>query len=222
MLRGGRRVRTAGARTAARAVMLLVLARHARSVAQPRGSRAGVERPCELDDHFSGVYGQRWPALRRALEAPPQQVCWHNPFVSSDWEAGGLRVRHAPSNATFFVRELAQNQSSPSAAGTEWPAPMPVGLAGRGGHHLFSHYLMDGASPLPALALAPRPGERVLDLCAAPGGKSLVLASQLFAAGGKGTSASRLECNDKSQARASRLRQVCRKTTVRVQPTVAP
>ncbi|XP_063842599.1 5-methylcytosine rRNA methyltransferase NSUN4-like isoform X1 [Scylla paramamosain] len=39
---------------------------------------------------------------------------------------------------------------------------------------VFTHYVMDGASLMPVLALDLQPGERVLDLCAAPGGKTLV------------------------------------------------
>ncbi|MPC09703.1 5-methylcytosine rRNA methyltransferase NSUN4 [Portunus trituberculatus] len=39
---------------------------------------------------------------------------------------------------------------------------------------VFTHYIMDGASLMPVLALDLQPGERVLDLCAAPGGKTLV------------------------------------------------
>jgi 16S rRNA (cytosine967-C5)-methyltransferase len=35
-----------------------------------------------------------------------------------------------------------------------------------------SFYVQDESSMLPAMALAPQPGERVLDLCAAPGGKT--------------------------------------------------
>ncbi|VEL43938.1 unnamed protein product [Protopolystoma xenopodis] len=39
--------------------------------------------------------------------------------------------------------------------------------------YLAGHYILQGASSmLPVMALAPQPGERVLDLCAAPGGKT--------------------------------------------------
>jgi 16S rRNA (cytosine967-C5)-methyltransferase len=38
-------------------------------------------------------------------------------------------------------------------------------------------WVQDAAAALPAQVLAPRPGERVLDMCAAPGGKTLQLAA---------------------------------------------
>ncbi len=62
-------------------------------------------------------------------------------------------------------------------------------------------YFLDMASVIAAAALAVQPGERVLDLCAAPGGKSLVLA---LAAGPSGS----LTANDRSSERRSRLRRV--------------
>lgn len=39
----------------------------------------------------------------------------------------------------------------------------------------MDYYLMDAASLLPVLALGLQPGDTVLDLCAAPGGKTLAL-----------------------------------------------
>lgn len=39
---------------------------------------------------------------------------------------------------------------------------------------------MDGASLLPVLALDVKPGDRVLDMCAAPGGKSLLVLQTLM------------------------------------------
>jgi 16S rRNA (cytosine967-C5)-methyltransferase len=50
-------------------------------------------------------------------------------------------------------------------------------------------WVQDAAAALPALALSPQPGERVLDLCAAPGGKT----AQLAAAGALVTAVERDE-----------------------------
>jgi 16S rRNA C967 or C1407 C5-methylase (RsmB/RsmF family) len=65
----------------------------------------------------------------------------------------------------------------------------------------FSSYVMDSASILAAEALGVRPGDRVLDLCAAPGGKTLLLLESLE---GKGE----LIANELSSERRRRLREV--------------
>ena len=62
-------------------------------------------------------------------------------------------------------------------------------------------YFLDEASVFAAKALAVEPGMDVLDMCAAPGGKSLVIASMLK---GEGS----LQCNDRSPDRRLRLQRV--------------
>jgi 16S rRNA (cytosine967-C5)-methyltransferase len=69
---------------------------------------------------------------------------------------------------------------------TEWP-----------GFEQGRWWVQDAAAAVPARLLAVQPGERVLDLCAAPGGKTL----QLAAAGGIVTAV------DRSSARLGRLTQ---------------
>ncbi len=44
-------------------------------------------------------------------------------------------------------------------------------------HWLGLYYVQEATQTLPALALGPRPGERILDLCAAPGGKTTQIAA---------------------------------------------
>ena len=66
-------------------------------------------------------------------------------------------------------------------------------------------YFLDEASVFAAKALDVKPGMQVLDMCAAPGGKTLILASALS---GEGS----LQCNDRSNDRRERLAHVIENT----------
>ena len=67
-------------------------------------------------------------------------------------------------------------------------------------HEAGVYYLQEPSAMAPASLLAPRPGERVLDLCAAPGGKSTQLAAAME---GQGL----LVCNEVQPKRAKILAQ---------------
>jgi 16S rRNA C967 or C1407 C5-methylase (RsmB/RsmF family) len=71
--------------------------------------------------------------------------------------------------------------------------------------NLTEIYEMDAASTYPPKALVAKPGEEVLDMCAAPGGKSLILAESLFANGDR---SGKLVVNELSDKRRARLRAV--------------
>jgi 16S rRNA C967 or C1407 C5-methylase (RsmB/RsmF family) len=75
---------------------------------------------------------------------------------------------------------------------TAWRNPFPG---------LKPEYFLDPASILVAHALGVKPGDSVLDLCAAPGGKTLVLSESLAEAG-------ELTANERSADRRARLKRV--------------
>jgi len=84
-------------------------------------------------------------------------------------------------NGTFYIFVLFQSGHS-----INWNAVL-----------LFTgYYPMDGASILPVLALDVEPGCSVLDLCAAPGGKSLAILQTLLPGNLVGQTSSRLQIVD--------------------------
>lgn len=66
---------------------------------------------------------------------------------------------------------------------------------------LLPFYIMDPASVVAARGLPVQRGEKILDLCAAPGGKSLIIAEMLDGTG-------ELVCNELSMDRRARLKKV--------------
>ena len=138
------------------------------------GQAVGAEA---FEARYAEVFGDRWPALRAALRQPVRHVAWVNPFAEGASSPGDAALLAAVPGV------LAADRFDPPV-GT--PAP---------------YYLLDAASVLAARALGVEAGHDVLDLCAAPGGKTLVLAAAL-AGGGS------LTANDRSAARRARLLRV--------------
>ncbi|HPS82315.1 MAG TPA: RsmB/NOP family class I SAM-dependent RNA methyltransferase, partial [Candidatus Limiplasma sp.] len=127
--------------------------------------------------------GEDGPAYFEAMSQPPQRGLRLNPARNPDappaeWIEGLLEP--IPWSADSYYLAL------DSAAGS---APL---------HEAGAYYLQEPSAMAPATVLAARPGETVLDLCAAPGGKSTQLAAAMA---GQGT----LVCNEPVPSRAQIL-----------------
>ncbi|XP_054624072.1 5-methylcytosine rRNA methyltransferase NSUN4 isoform X2 [Dunckerocampus dactyliophorus] len=173
--------------------------------------------------HFDVTYntqlGQLWPSVRVALLSERKYGALLNHFCNDafveDLHSQGctdfITVRAGlECDSEFEVEkrdDVVQQQSSlphlsPNIKCFVFPRgditrfkPARPDMSG-----LLSYYLMDAASVLPCLALDVHEGHNVLDLCAAPGGKTLALLQ---------TQAIGFLClNDASVSRTLRLRKV--------------
>lgn len=102
-----------------------------------------------------------------------------------------------------FVKEEPSFPPSSELSGCyEWQG----GELPRSQSQLLSCYVMDPASVIVARALDVQPGDKVLDMCAAPGGKTLILAEALLASGA--VVGGELTANELSAGRRDRLKKV--------------
>ncbi len=139
----------------------------------------------EFENHYQTEYGPRWQTLFTALKAGPLQVLRKNGFFKDP------------------------TASTPKISLDQWPTcflvdgDKSIWLEKKA--DVFQFYLMDPASVVVAENLPLQSGDRVLDMCAAPGGKSLILAEKLFSIDAGGAE---LVCNELSQPRRERLKYI--------------
>lgn len=113
-----------------------------------------------------------WEAFTAVLDRPQPVVLRTNTWrvepqaLAAHLEGLGFSLRPLPWAQGFFQVEA---------------GPFPV--AKTVAHWLGLFYIQEAAAAVPALAMDARPGERLLDLCAAPGGKTTLLAAQAGAHG---------------------------------------
>ena len=134
--------------------------------------------------HFEAVFGARWGDLFEALIKPEKQVARLNRLSSALAYSGTDASRVHPDLRDAFW--------------TTSDAPISPE---RTAEELLNFYIMDPASIIVARALQVQEGDRVLDMCAAPGGKTLILIEGMKNAG-------EIFANDLSAERRERLKKV--------------
>ncbi|KAJ3413305.1 NOL1/NOP2/Sun domain member 3 [Chytridiales sp. JEL 0842] len=174
---------------------------------------------------FEDLYGAtRWSTLLPALQAPVRYCCMVNKYADPhdvvkrlqtveaelkplDWLTGGVNCFVVDSDEPISVAGLNSSSSTVSLPATSTtppksqPAALPFPSPAFDMKNIKTHYLMDAASILATESLDVQPDDTILDMCAAPGGKSLCILQRLGPNG-------KLTCNEMSQDRKTRLKRV--------------
>ncbi|XP_061670981.1 tRNA (cytosine(34)-C(5))-methyltransferase, mitochondrial isoform X2 [Syngnathoides biaculeatus] len=167
------------------------------SIPQVTQTSKKARSSCQLildhfDEQYSEELGDLWTSARSVLLDPPSwqygKEALTSPGVLRTMFSAECQMSKSPSDNSHLQRDnssrapvqQAQSESRlgpPSSSLQCYIHPNPLRFpsqAHRSGQ-LKQYYLLNAASLLPVLALQVRDGEKVLDLCAAPGGKALAI-----------------------------------------------
>ncbi|KAK6443595.1 hypothetical protein LTR95_000422 [Oleoguttula sp. CCFEE 5521] len=136
--------------------------------------------------HFSLVtrYGDRWTeSLHPSLLAKTRYAVLYNryaPLIDFHSAVGGSgsieRVILPSAPGDIHTEDIQIYVRNKSAEDRDAQFPQP----GQASNGLLTHWNLDAASALAVHMLRIVPGDRVLDLCAAPGGKSVAIAQSIW------------------------------------------
>ncbi|XP_063304818.1 tRNA (cytosine(34)-C(5))-methyltransferase, mitochondrial isoform X1 [Pelobates fuscus] len=156
---------------------------------------------CQLVlNYFEKIYtkelGSTWTSVREILTTPEiwQYAVMLNNFASP-WELE--KQLHFKGYRLLFKKVLSQHTEALKCYGNKNPGKFPSQRHQNG--KLKDYYILNASSLLPVLALDVKDGERVLDMCAAPGGKSVALLQSALPGC--------LHCNEPEIHRSRRLKQ---------------
>ncbi|XP_051984998.1 5-methylcytosine rRNA methyltransferase NSUN4 [Xyrauchen texanus] len=167
-----------------------------------------------FDTTYNMQLGDLWPSVRVAMLSEQKYGALINNFSSTTNVISGLEAQGC---RDFINVDCSRNEAHQHSQDILKPADLqpsinpdikclvfPQGDISRfkparpDSSGLLGYYLLDAASVLPVLALDVQPGQTVLDLCAAPGGKTLALLQT--------HTVNFLWANDLSGSRTARLR----------------
>lgn len=129
-----------------------------------RGNIVNFQLPKGFESRMKRLLGKDYAAFLSGYERPLQR---------------GLRVNTLKCTADRF-QEIFPCSIEPSSFAAEGFAVKDVFRAGSDPlHHAGAYYMQEPSAMSAVTVLNPKPGEKVLDLCAAPGGKSTQIAAAL-------------------------------------------
>ncbi len=127
-----------------------------------------MELPVEFLDRMKAQLGDEYPAFLAGYQGPVARGARRNPIKCSQ-ETLTASVPFALLPTSF----------SPLSFRVDWEG----GFGSLPAHHAGMFYSQEPSAASAVTALDPQPGERVLDLCASPGGKSTQIAGLLMGQG---------------------------------------